>query len=263
MNPLEQLQRDFAGYVLRGDAAIRDAVVEDSVADAARRLGIYQQAYRLRLCEVLRNDFPGVLHLLGAEGFDEMARAYVEASPSPYFNVRWYGDRLAGFLHCAAPWSHTPALAEMAALEWQMSLAFDAVDEPLVTIEQVAALSPEQWPLMQLAFSASLRCVEPRWNVAAIRLAVDLEREIPDLALLAEAQRRVIWRRQLGVRHRVLEIDEAAALEAAVGGACFGELCERLCEWHDEEQVAMRAAEMLKHWIQEEWISALMVDSSR
>jgi hypothetical protein len=261
MSQLEQLQRHFSSYVLHGDGAIHDAVVEDAAANAERRLGIYQQAYRLRLCEVLRNDFPGVLHLLGAERFDEMARAYVEVSPSPYFNVRWYGDRLAGFLQRTAPWSQSPALAEMATLEWEMSLAFDAVDEPVALIEQVAALAPQDWPLMQLAFAQSLRRVDLLWNVAAIRLALDLERDVPAAAELAEPQHHLAWRKQLEVRHRALEIDEAAALDAAIAGACFAELCERLCEWHDEDAVAMRAAELLKRWIHEQWICALSVRS--
>ncbi|MDB5971960.1 MAG: hypothetical protein JWQ90_4410 [Hydrocarboniphaga sp.] len=259
MSELALLQRNFSSYVLQGDDAIHAAVVEDQAASAERRLGVYYQAYRLRLVEVLRNDFPGLRHLCGADAFEEMACAYVEVSPSPHFNLRWYGARLAGFLGDTAPWSRTPALAEMAALEWEMTLAFDAIDEPAAVIEDVAALAPEHWPLMQLAFSGSLRRVDQHWNVAAIRLALDLERDIPEAAQLDALHRHAVWRIQLGVRHRALQADESAALDAALQGARFGEICERLCEWHDETAVAMRAAELLKRWIQDQWISALIV----
>jgi hypothetical protein len=259
MSELARLQQNFQHYVLQGDAAIQCAIVEDAAADATRRLDVYYQAYRLRLAEVLRNDFTGVRQLLGTDGFEEMARAYVEASPSPHFNARWYGDRLSGFLQHTAPWSHNAALAEMAALEWGMTIAFDAPDESSAAIEDVAALSPEEWPRMQLAFAKSLQCFDLQWNVAAIRRALDREVDVPDVVQLDDAPRHVVWRTDLEVRHRALETDEAAALTAAMDGATFGELCERLCEWHSEDTVAMRAAELLKRWIHDQWISALIV----
>jgi hypothetical protein len=256
---LARLQRSFQNYVLEADDAIHVDVAENAAADARRRLQVYHQAYRLRLAEVLSQDFPGLRQLLGTDAFDAMCRSYIEAHPSPHFNVRWYGERLPGFLGHAAPWLQTPSLAEMAALEWEMTLAFDAPDQPLASIDDVASLAPQDWPLMRLGFSASLRRIALRWNVAAIRLALDLERESPAAAEFPASREHAIWRNQLGVRHRDLEIDEAAALKAAMAGACFAELCEVLFEWHAEDAVALRAAELLKRWIHDQWVTQLIV----
>ncbi len=259
MSPLAQLQRQFQAYVMSGDPLILPEVVAIDASKAQRRLDIYHQAYRLRLIEVLGNDFPGVKALAG-EHFTTLLQTYVEASPSPHFNVRWYGDRLAGFLAGHADAASTPALAEMAALEWDLTLVFDAVEEALVELADVGQVPPDAWATMRLSFASSLRCRVLHWNVAQIRRAMDQDEPLPTLAPLESAETEAIWRHDFKVRHRPLAVDEAAALNAARDGATFSDLCVLLCEWHAEDTVAMRAAELLKNWIHDQWVAALIAE---
>lgn len=263
MSRLAELQQRFQAYVLSGDRAMLPSVIELGGASAERRLDVYHDGYRLRLIEVLGNDFPGLRHLLG-ERFKTVAEAYVEASPSPHFNVRWYADRFADFLRTHADTAATPGLAEMAALEWTLTLAFDAPDQTLTVLEDAGAVAPQAWGTMRFEFAASLHLLPLHWNVAAIRLAVDQAGDgaQPDLALLESAQTQAVWRQDFRVRHRPLAVDELAALTAARAGASFGDLCMLLCEWHAEEAVALRAAELLKNWIHEQWITGLLIDAS-
>lgn len=255
MSALAELQRGMQAYVLREEAAALDAAVATPDADAARRLGVYAHAYRARLIGVLRNDFPGLRMLAGDGEFERLASAYVEATPSPHFNVRWYGARLAAFARERTPWSARAELAEMAELEWKLGLAFDAADEASVDFATLAGLAPADWPVLRLRLHASLQRARLTRNVDAIRRAVDREEALPGLEALASPQGWATWRKESIVRHRRLEDDETAALDAVAQGATFAELCTQLCRWHAAEAVAARAATLLRRWIEDGWIA--------
>ena len=78
----------------------------------------------------MSTDFEALIAVLGEEEFRSAARAYVEATPSAFRNVRWYGGKLAAFLRQTQPWRDKPWLADLAEFEWTLTLAFDAADAP-------------------------------------------------------------------------------------------------------------------------------------
>ena len=215
MSTLAELQRRFSHHVLRGaSGAAFDAVVGDARADAATRVGIYADGYRLRLLEVLGNDFGGLRHLAGDEGFDALGRAYIDARPSPHYNARWYGDELESFLARTAPWSQRPELAEMAGLEWDMTIAFDAEDVSAAAFADIVALSPDRWPSMFLRLQPGFGHRRLHFNVDQVRRALDLAETPPTCERQAAAGDWAVWRRDLNVRHRRLEADEAGVIDA-------------------------------------------------
>lgn len=265
MSALAELQRALQDYLLDGrdggtraaDAPALRAVVATPGADERERLHIYAHAYRARLTDVLGNDFPCLRALLGAEEFARAGAAYVDAHPSPHFNVRWFGERLARFLHDAAPWKAQPAYAELAMLEWALGLAFDAADEPVVGIAEVAAVPPPDWPRLRLRLHASVQRLHLRTNVGAIRRAFQRDEPLPAMAALDTAQAWVAWRKDSISHYRRLGADEAAAIEAIAGGATFASVCESLCEWHAPENVPARAAAIFRQCIEDDWVAAI------
>jgi hypothetical protein len=261
MSALRQLQERFQTLILGDDDAgsFARSVVATPAADAHARLGVYSHAYRARLAEVLGNDFPGLQKLAGAEGFAELCQAYIRATPSTLYNVRWYGGGLPRFLRATPPWSDTPALGEMAAFEWELGLSFDAADEPGVEAGELQALEPERWPGLRLRFNAAVRRVGLHCNVNDVRRAADQEAAIPPLRMFAGKRVCLIWRQDTVVRYRLVDEDEAAALVQVALHATFAQICEALCAWHSEETVALRAATLLRRWIQEQLVAALLV----
>ncbi|SEQ27737.1 Putative DNA-binding domain-containing protein [Solimonas aquatica] len=256
MSTLAGLQGQFAAHILRGEEA-RALVQAQDQDDAARRLRVYHEAYRLRLIEVLAEEHGGLRALTGESGFDTLLRDYIEAQPSPHRNVRWYGEGLSAFLARDARWAQQPALAQMAALEWTLTLAFDAEDQPLLRIDDVANLSAAQWPQLKLQLAAHVHSQTLHWNLAAIREAVDAGAAAPDLQA-QDPQAWAIWRRAYGVRYRALEAEEAALLPALREGLNFAAFCEQLRAWHEEEQLAPRAAGLLRRWIEDEWLRLVL-----
>ncbi|MBC7944211.1 MAG: putative DNA-binding domain-containing protein [Burkholderiales bacterium] len=258
---LARLQQDFQNYVLAAStldhAGIEAEVVGTTKASAKSRLGIYSEAYRLRLIEALDTDYITLHTLVGDDTFEKLALAYVDAYPSKVYNMRWFGAQLPEFLKTTPPYSNYPAFGEMAAFEWALTLAFDADNAPVLRIEDIAAVPGDAWADMTFACHPSLQRLDLRWNVPAFWKAIGNEEE-------AQAPQQnefpiawMIWRRDLDSYFRSLPVDEAWALDAIRSGANFAEVCSGLCEWIDELQAAQHAAGLLKGWVSEQLISGL------
>ena len=259
MNPLASLQSDFQSFLLRREERLLDRVSGTARVNAQTRVAIYYDAYRLRLLEALDANYP-VLHAwIGDDEFEQLGLAYIDAHPSRHFSIRYFGHRLPEFLGAEA-YRDRPYLAEMAALEWALSGAFDAADDEPVKIEDMAGIPPDAWPAMRLRFHASVRRLNLRWNVPAIWNPVNrnIEAEkngtqpgsdVPAPAAGEYPRAWLVWRHELKTYFRSLPVDEAWAIDTAMTGGTFAEICEGLTEWVDAQNVAVHAAGLLKRWI--------------
>lgn len=250
MNGLRALQRRFQDYVLAPRPGPAEAdVVSDERAGARARLDVYADAYRLRLIEVLGDNYPALHAVLGDEQFDALARAYIDRHPSHHPSVRWYGAGMAGFLAGAAPWSGQPVLAELAAFEWALRAAFDAADAAPLAPDALATLAPERWPDMRLRLHPSLGRLDLRWNAPALWKAIDAGEDPPAPEPGAQPLAWAVWRSDLRQYFRSLDVAEAWALDAARAGEPFAAICEGLCEWIDAGHVAAHGAGLIKRWL--------------
>jgi hypothetical protein len=66
----------------------------------------------------------------------------------------------------------------------------------------------------------------------------------------------VIWRPKFTSHFRSMEPDEAAMMAALMAGRPFPELCEVLLPYLAEDQVAARAAGLLRAWVEEGMIAS-------
>ena len=67
----------------------------------------------------------------------------------------------------------------------------------------------------------------------------------------------VLWRPALETRFRSMAADEAAALDAARGGASFPEVCEILASLLGAEAAPMRAVGLLRVWVDQGLLAGL------
>ena len=258
MSDLDRLQFDFQAYLTGAENHMLERVNATSKADRETLLGVYREAYALRLVETLATNYPKLAVYLGDDAHERMARAYIAAHPSHHPSIRWFGHRLAEFLALTAPWSEQPVIADLAKLEWMLSETFDAADATPLAFETVAAVPPAQWPGLRFRPLPSLRRFELAMNATAIWRALDAD-ETPPVAAPLETPpvQWAAWRPRLTTEYRSLETDEAAALDAVMAGADFASLCERLFDWHAEDEAAARAAGLLRAWIDAGMIAAI------
>jgi hypothetical protein len=258
--PLERLQADFLDFIRGADAAMAGKVRSTRKADAATLLAVYRDAYALRLLEALETNFGVLKRVLGDEDFDRMGRAYIAANPSRHFSIRWFGHLLAEFLSTEAPWRDTPALAELARLEWALAAAFDSADAAPLGIQAIAAIAPADWPDLHFAFHPSLQVIDFAWTVPEQWNALNEDADA-DLAPPKKRDATVpfaVWRHDTDDARqnffRSLSSDEAAMLAAARQGQGFGRMCEGLCAFVAPEQAGFHAAALLRGWVEQGWV---------
>ncbi len=249
MNPLHRTQTEFQNYLLRRESPIVADIVGDARVDAQGRLEIYADAYRLRLIEALEGDFVTLRAHVGAERFEDIARAYIETHPSEHFSLRYYGRRLARFLADAAPYQNDPLLAELATFDWALTDSFDAADSPTATVDDMAKIAPNDWPRLVFVPHASVQRLNLVWNAPILWKAADKNEPLPTPEKSPYPIGWVMWRQELQIYFRSLTVDEAFALDALLRGETFGALCEGLMEWIDAQNVAVHAAGLLKQWL--------------
>ena len=251
MSQLSKLQADFQAYLVgtQQNSLFRSNIVNDAKVGADRRLAIYHDSYRLRLIEALSNSYPKLHVLLGDALFDSTARSYIDAYPSTYRNVRWFGDSMREHLSHILP-DH-PLTAEMAAFEWMLSLAFDASDAPVLQLQNLAAIAPEDWSELSFQFQPALHLLALSWNTVAVWKALDAEENPPAFEQQIPPETWLIWRRELTPRFRSLDAMEASTLRLAIAGTSFGDICASLQNEVGEEESAMKAAQYLAGWLED------------
>jgi hypothetical protein len=254
---LRDLQKDMQHYLLGETSGVTSAIVDAPPLPAKDRLAIYRNAYRVRLIDALHETYPVLHSLLGDEVWAELGETFVAEYPSKFRSIRWYGGQMAQFLGEHEPFSGEPVLAEIARLEWTLSAVFDSPDaEPL----QRAALSgvlPSAWASLSFKFHPSLRRLEFNWNTAAVWRAMSADDTPPRPERAAAAMPWLLWRKDLQNYFRSMNAVEASALDAALRGCNFGEICESLGALLPEEEIPAAAASLLGAWADSGIIIAL------
>src|SRR5476651_119068 len=254
---LADLQRAFQDYLLVSSDGFAAAVRDTRKIDRVTLLGVYRDAYTLRLIEVLTVDYPGVMAMAGPADFDYMARAYIAAHPSRHPSVRWFGRGLADFLAAPPPFNGSQAVIDMARFEWAMGDAFDGPDAQPIAADALMTLQPEAWETLSFIPVPSLQTMTLTFDVPQAWQRRD-EQEPGNLEVEPAAQPTgwVVWRREFSPNFRSLDEDEAAALAVLADGRPFPEICESLVEYVGEDQAAARAAGLLRGWVEEGMIAS-------
>jgi hypothetical protein len=249
MTGLKELQDSFQRAIVEGDDAVLAEIVDTSKEKRDVLLGVYRNAYVLRLIEFLQNDYEKLHTLLGDDQFDEMARAYIAANPSDTPNARWYGRKLPDFLRGEAPWSGTPLLADLAALEQGLNDAFDAADAPALSLEDLGTIAPEDWPGLTFTPHPAARRIDVATNAVDVWQALNAEETPRQARRLSDPSVVVIYRNDGMASFRAMAADEAMMWDEAVAGVTFSVLCEMLAAFAGEDEAPARAAGYLKGWI--------------
>jgi hypothetical protein len=255
MNELLELQENFQNHLLQTDSKPIDFVVNTKKVKAKTRLAIYSYSYQWRLVEALSTTYPVLKKYLGEKKFNRLALEYVQKYPSEFRSIRWYGDQLAEFLKTVED-SHSSLFTELVQFEWILADVFDAKDHAILSMEHLAKIPIDEWPFMTFSAHPSIRRLNLHWNVAHIWQALDQNQSKPKAKKNAEPINWIFWRKELLNQYCSLSYDEAWAIDALLKGKSFNEICEGLCKWIDESQVATHAVGLLKGWI----VAGLIVD---
>lgn len=248
---LELQRRMQSSVIAQGETVdIETEIAAPCGIAAAQRIGVYVDAYRLRLLEILAEDYRALARWLGEDEFTRIGTAYIAAHPSDTRSVRWFGRHFGTFLETHA--ADQLLLAELAHFEWAQGIAFDAADADPAGIARMAAIAAERWPRLRFTFHPCVQLLDLGQEVPAFFQALITDGPRPaTLPIDSPPATWLIWRHDLTVNWRKLENEEAGALSAVRQDADFARFCEILSESapHDEATAPMQAAAMLKRWL--------------
>lgn len=250
MSSFHEIQAQFQQFIFSGQSEINDSIVQTERVSINTRLGIYRNAYQLRLIECLTTSYPALHIYLGTEEFQKLCRSYIDAHPSRFRSIRWYGDHLSVFLKSYFTKDYG-FLAELADFEWKMTLAFDGADDAVLKIEEMSIIPQESWAEIKFTPHSSAQIARYFWNSIPLWQALTQDSKLPDIKRFEDEISWIIWRSpDYMIQFYSLTKEESWALNAAFQGLSFGELCEGLCQWIAADEVGMTAASFLKNWIQ-------------
>lgn len=244
MNLLAGLQQRFQDYLMSSS----DAPLEGLREDVRGHLEIYVNAYWGRLREALADNYPVLYRALGDDAFRELAVAYLNAHPSGFRSIRWFGDQLAAFIAGNSGIVPHPALLDIARMDWAMRGAFDAADATPLAFQDLSAIPPEQWPELRFSLCPSFRMLSIEWGIESLWHALNDDENAETEAPLPHPHTLIIWRAGLETRWRTLLGHEAVAISILAGGGSFAQICATLQDGGDQN-AATSAANMLATWL--------------
>lgn len=255
--PLQQLQRGLASYIL-GDGATDSAPVSDWIrtppgVDAGQRLGIYHNAYRARLAEVLAESFAKTVLYMGSDRFEQDARAFAVSHPPTVRNLAHYGADFAAYL--AALYPGNPELRELAQLDWDLRTTFDGADAPALNTQTAGAQEAALWLNRAQPLHPSLKLRSIRTNVAQIWHAIDRDLDVPAVVHREEPGTLLVWRKGLQPHFQTLEPDQAAFIQSLAQGRSIEATCADLAGTAALPD-PQRLAGWLQVWLEEGWLRA-------
>lgn len=248
---LQALQEDFQALLLteqcQGAAWVAASTGNLS---SSERIGIYHNAYRVRLIEVLRENFEHTAVYLGDDWFYLLARSYVEQHPSDDHNISHYGARFADFLAGVLP--NDRDVAELAEMDWRLRRAFDGSDSASMTLEDLQQLSAAGFASPPIAFVPTTSIVRHHYNTLDIWHAIDSDGEPPTSVELDQPVDILIWRKGHSPHFRSLSAQESFAIERLLNGDELDRMAQELASLFPDDNVALLIGQFLQRWIADE-----------
>jgi len=138
---------------------------------------------------------------------------------------------------------------EIARFEWTLSEVFDAPDAAPLDRAALTSVDPGTWAALKFRFHPSVRRLAFSWNTVAVWQSMSADDEPPAPEASPAPVPWILWRQNFKNYFRSLDAAEAAALDAAIAGRAFGEICEALGAFLTEDEIPLRAAMLLGAWM--------------
>jgi putative DNA-binding protein/uncharacterized protein len=231
----ELLGGAFGGLTPLGDRPeladqLHQIVGDKDTMTPIEQADVYREQFWLRHGDALREDFPGLRHLLGDDAFDALLRGYLLAYPPDSWTLRDLCRKMAVFCDEYAGFAADVAAVarDMARFEVAFEDIFDGADAAPIGPERVAEIPPEAWIGARLGFHPLLTLLSLGHPVHELRLALKEDKD-PPRTVRAEPTHLAMWRgADLKVHYRAIDAAEHRLLESLRRDARLGDACAEL-----------------------------------
>lgn len=231
MQPLADLQRDFAAALRDAARPVPAAVTAMSAGPGARGFDVYRNNIAVSLIEALETAFPAVRKLVGDEFFKALAKAYSVEEPPRSPVLLLYGRGFGAFLDGFPPAREVPYLGDVARLECARLHAYHAVDADPLDIARLSAVPQAELGGLGFSLHPSLQLLRSRWPVVSLWAASSGADPAAEVNLKV-AQQAAVIRPGLEVDLRLLPAAGYGFIGQLMEGATLAEAAERAAR-HD------------------------------
>ncbi|MBI2339593.1 MAG: putative DNA-binding domain-containing protein [Deltaproteobacteria bacterium] len=185
------------------------------------------------------------MKIIGEDRFHNLITDYLIKHPSTSYTLRDVGKKLPDFLGTHPLSGKYPFLPDLARLEWLIIESFDAPDSKTLSVDDLKAFAPDQWPHLTFKFVDSFHLMESGWPVGTLhnRPVSEAKEAKP------KSEKLRIWRFDLTVYTRIVDDEEYSLLMMIQKGKPFGDICEALAGTCGFEQAVPTAAKKLSGWL--------------
>lgn len=244
---LLELQRSFRSALLDKPSDIRERLAGEREIG----IGVYKNAYRMRLRDSLRETYEKTWAWLGDARFDASVNRYIDTHRPRSWTLADYGEGFDEIL--AAEFADAQEAVELAWLEWTMRRAFDGAGaQPL----ELAECGSIDWEKAVLRFSPTLALRAVSTNCGAIWAAMSARRTPPAAQMLREPVAICVWRKGLSPCFRTIEGAELLALRLGLAGAPFDDVCRLVADSRGEADIVSELGALLARWLRDEILVA-------
>ena len=251
---LEELQSRFQSNLLSAECSQVDWIRESAAGlPSQKRLGIYHNAYRIRLIDVLLDTFEHTAIYLGDEWFQQLASVYVQTHQSTNTNIGFYGQDFPRFLAEQLP--DDKEVSELALMDWKLRRAFDGADSDVMTQDDLQCLAAAESSNIRLQPVPTLSTTIQRFITLDIWHAIDQDRQPPVVEQLPQPIEVLIWRKGHSPHFRSISKIESAALTRVCSGDTLEAVGASLAQDFNDVDVATEFGLMLHRWLDDELLS--------
>lgn len=173
MSPLTS-DWDMNPFAFDGSAtadAVAKFVKPNDRLTSFERIEIYNRQYWFRLIDIMYEDYPGLLAVLGQKRFNHLCQRYLVAYPSRSGLLRNLGKSLEQFIteqpEVTAP--YTAVALDVARFEWAQVMAFDAARKTPLGVDDLLGNDPES---ARLGLQPYITILEADYAVDKLLIAV-------------------------------------------------------------------------------------------
>ncbi len=224
MPALPELQESFARGLFGADREVAASLIGARGQGGEAGLAVYRNNVLANYRHALRDTYPVVLRLVGADCFDQAANAYARATPADSGDLYDFGAGFGDFLAAHPSTRRLAYLPDVARLEWAVERAERAPEAGPLDLARLAAAIDAHVADLGFVLHPSARLLASPWPVLKIwqvNQPTHAGDQSVDLGLGGD--RLLVIRRDLTVQIERLDVAEYALLAALAAGSRLGD----------------------------------------
>lgn len=258
---VRSLQENLQEGILSGDIVAAEPetwIVDKENFPPTEQLAVYAKGYRLRLYDILMDDYEVAREIIGHDKMRDLVKEYIEEVPSEFYNVENFS---AGFENWLANKDVPPQALEMSHLENLVAKAFNLKNSEPLKPEDLQSIAPEDFLEKKLALRSSASLHKFSYDVHEFMnqfYKSDDKTSLPEFEFEPSEKFLVIYRGPEKVYRIEIEAEEYNLLQLITSGKKIGEAMEELAEKSElsEEELSAKIQEWFGRWVANEILSS-------